>query len=1122
MNELRNILTIGTTLHGKDYVYEVEKVLGQGSFGITYLAKVCLKGALGTLQGALHVAIKEFYMKEMNSRSGTAVDSGKESRMFHSYREKFRKEALNLSRMNHPGIVKVLEVFDENNTSYIVMEYLTGGTLDATIKEKTKLDEAEAIETVSKIGLALSYMHDQRMLHLDLKPQNVMFDNAKQPVLIDFGLSKHFEESGEPESSTSIGLGTPGYAPIEQVDYTGGAEFQPTLDIYALGATLYKSLTGQTPPTASTVLNRPTLLNDRLSQAGVSEGCRNVVLKAMQPLRNARPQTVKEFLALMNDSQHPASVELDNDDESTLLPTAKDSANKNEKVVEQLNEQKGNESLSTVGQGSSPSKDKPMHQPEIKEDEETVLMSPARPSKVTEPKRETENPVAVEKKNNDAKPVILEKPVVVDKPVVDEKKEKKASSSSPVEKKVVKEDKKEQLKKASAAPKAEPVKVVSKQPESKKELSVKADLPPIGTGPIVDFANATPVYMTRFGAIVTAITDLDFYEDMAIVQQNGKYGYVNRDGQLVFSCRYDEVEVFWGGYASVKSGGLYGLIDRSGKEIIPCSYEEMVECHEGLILLCRNGKWGFVDLEGRVVIPYEYEAADVFINGYAPVKKNNCWGYIDTTGRVVIPLDYQDVEVNDATGPLYALQSGMKWGYVNRKGEKVIPFKYENASTFIDGLANVQYGGKWGLINEEGFAIVPFDYTAIYHCMDTHKWIVEKNNKIGLLDLQGHVIVPCTYSYIGFYICGLCSVQKNNKYGFIDADGKEVIPAEYDWSARYFVGGKAIVAKEGRYFVIDTQGKVVRNLDYKWVAENRFYKDWLLACYRGQEGVIDFKGDVVLPFAYQDIHEMEFDGYYKVRQNQKYGCLDGRLNEVIKPIYTFLEDSFSEGTMAAGRNGTFGFINKKGEDVIPFTYENLSIPEKAYWPFKNGIARINGKIINRDNQEVTLFEGHRYFRYLLDVALVFVFGFMCRASFGFMLSGIHTFGEVLFDLVAFSGLAFSIRRLYKDERQINSRNGYRLVTNVFSNGISNAYQDAAYLVSRGLLAVCKNEKWGFINKRHEEVIPTQYRWVSVFDNKKECWAIKDNSSVVKLDITGKERSLTSEERSEWDKKWGIF
>ena len=141
MSEQRNILTIGTNLHGKDYVYEVVKVLGQGSFGITYLAKVCLKGALGSLQGTIHVAIKEFYMKEMNSRTGTAVDSGKESRMFHSYREKFRKEALNLSRMNHPGIVKVLEVFDENNTSYIVMEYLTGGTLD---RKSTRLNSSHA------------------------------------------------------------------------------------------------------------------------------------------------------------------------------------------------------------------------------------------------------------------------------------------------------------------------------------------------------------------------------------------------------------------------------------------------------------------------------------------------------------------------------------------------------------------------------------------------------------------------------------------------------------------------------------------------------------------------------------------------------------------------------------------------------------------------------------------------------------------------------------------------------------------------------------------------------------------------------------------------------------------
>ena len=139
-------------------------------------------------------------------------------------------------------------------------------------------------------------MHDQRKLHLDLKPQNIMFNGQQQPVLIDFGLSKHYNDSGEPESSTSNGLGTPGYSPLEQADYKEMKDFQPTLDIYALGATLYKMLTGQTPPTASKVLNHPSLLNDKLLQAGISQKSRDLVLATMQPLKGGRPQTVAEFL----------------------------------------------------------------------------------------------------------------------------------------------------------------------------------------------------------------------------------------------------------------------------------------------------------------------------------------------------------------------------------------------------------------------------------------------------------------------------------------------------------------------------------------------------------------------------------------------------------------------------------------------------------------------------------------------------------------------------------------------------------------------------------------------------------------------------------------------------------
>lgn len=138
-------------------------------------------------------------------------------------------------------------------------------------------------------------MHAQHMLHLDLKPLNVMRGEDGHIVLIDFGLSKCFGADGQPESSTRIGQGTTGYAPIEQHSFKKADGFMPTLDIYALGATLFKMLTGSVPPEASVVLNEG-LPVDELSSAGVPPAIIALVERAMQPLRRMRHQTVGEFV----------------------------------------------------------------------------------------------------------------------------------------------------------------------------------------------------------------------------------------------------------------------------------------------------------------------------------------------------------------------------------------------------------------------------------------------------------------------------------------------------------------------------------------------------------------------------------------------------------------------------------------------------------------------------------------------------------------------------------------------------------------------------------------------------------------------------------------------------------
>ena len=285
----------GTVIHGTHNDYRIERVLGQGSFGITYVANVRLKGRLGAIESAAMVAIKEFFLRDVSSRNGLRVFSVSDSTLCSDYRRDFLREAQNLSRLDNDHIVKVLETIEENDTVYYVMEYLSGSNLDQHILSHGKLSCREALDIAIQIGEALKCMHAQHMLHLDLKPLNVMRGENGHIVLIDFGLSKCFGADGQPESSTRIGQGTTGYAPIEQHSFKKADGFMPTLDIYALGATLFKMLTGSVPPEASVVLNEG-LPVDELSSAGVPPAVIALVERAMQPLRRMRHQTVGEFV----------------------------------------------------------------------------------------------------------------------------------------------------------------------------------------------------------------------------------------------------------------------------------------------------------------------------------------------------------------------------------------------------------------------------------------------------------------------------------------------------------------------------------------------------------------------------------------------------------------------------------------------------------------------------------------------------------------------------------------------------------------------------------------------------------------------------------------------------------
>ena len=274
-----------TTLQGGKY--KIERVLGQGGFGITYLATQM------SLQR--QVAIKEFFMKDFCGRDErtkmvSAPTTGS-NRLVDQYRKKFTKEARNLAKLNHPNIINVIDVFEENGTVYYAMPYLSGGSLDDYVRLHGALDESEAMKYVKQIARALKYMHEEHHIcHYDVKPANILLDDKGNAVLIDFGISKNYDASGHETSTTPIGL-SEGYAPIEQYQQSV-EEFSPVSDVYALGATLYFLLHGKRPVNAPSRAGGTSLLMKK----DLSPDTKNLISSTMKISKTERSQTMDVFL----------------------------------------------------------------------------------------------------------------------------------------------------------------------------------------------------------------------------------------------------------------------------------------------------------------------------------------------------------------------------------------------------------------------------------------------------------------------------------------------------------------------------------------------------------------------------------------------------------------------------------------------------------------------------------------------------------------------------------------------------------------------------------------------------------------------------------------------------------
>ena len=279
--------------------YLVGCAIGEGGFGITYLGR--------DEKLDMRVAVKEYYPKGYANRANTAsakvecATEGENRAVFEKGRERFLREARSLAKFSgEPGIVDVRDFFEENNTAYIVMEYLEGETLAAYLKRKGKLNMQEALDLLLPVMRSLQKIHTQGIIHRDISPDNIMLAGGRVKLL-DFGAARSV--SGAENRSLSVML-KPGYAPEEQ--YRSKGEQGPWTDVYALCATIYRCITGVTPDDAAQRVFSDDLKAPSALGASITPAQERALLKGMALYRKDRWQSVDELLNAMQNMQPEA------------------------------------------------------------------------------------------------------------------------------------------------------------------------------------------------------------------------------------------------------------------------------------------------------------------------------------------------------------------------------------------------------------------------------------------------------------------------------------------------------------------------------------------------------------------------------------------------------------------------------------------------------------------------------------------------------------------------------------------------------------------------------------------------------------------------------------------------
>lgn len=382
---------------------------------------------------------------------------------------------------------------------------------------------------------------------------------------------------------------------------------------------------------------------------------------------------------------------------------------------------------------------------------------------------------------------------------------------------------------------------------------------------------------TAFAASVDLVSD-KFSNGLAVIKQNGKYGYLDTTGTIAIQPQWDDAQPFSEGFAVIKSNEKYGYINKSGETISEAMWDSAHSFSEGRAAVEKNGRWGFINATGTVVIAPQWSYVKDFSDGAALVRDRvtSLYGFIDAQGNIL--------------------------------GE----IKWENAQPHSHGLAAVEYGNLWGFVNAKGEVVVQPQYVEVEDFIDDQTWAITEdikgNKKFHAINTQGKTLFSASYDEVGHFSEGYAVVEKGDDRYIINKNGKKVFNAVL--IDKFIPYGSSYISQSQDVYTTDYfQNGLISVTQFFWQGRS----------YTKTEGLCNTKGTLVLDCVWKRVYPFS-DGLARVETESSSGKpLFGYVNKtgtlVIKEQYDKAGD-FSDGYAIVWKGSTWYIINKTGKVVF--------------------------------------------------------------------------------------------------------------------------------------------------------------------------------------------------------------